>query len=568
MHVTETDSFPQQQTVLLYDSDRLLTSRIKQALEKTSRFQLQICATLADVEAHRNDHDPIILSDTLYRDNHESFQHLTTTLPDHPLIMISRDLGSVDTALILQHPLWHLIADEKLDADSLQETLNIACLAQSDDVRYQSLIYRDPLTGVGNRRLFFQVLGQRVLEQRVFALITLSLDSLGNINQQHDYTSGDDLLCRLTSHLRCVFSDYDLYRLGNAEFAVLLEQDSSTMNSKSYPSELKALINELHAPQDETLINYLQCSIGVTYCPHHSTRSDTLLKMATLARHRAKQQPGTSLALYDAKEDQAEQVSRELEPELWRALRCEEFVLHYQPRVDLKTGHIAGAEALIRWQHPERGLISPNAFIQQCERNGIIIPLGYWIIQRAAMDMKLMQQQGLRGRIGVNLSFRQFHDRYLTHTINRLINQYNIDTSMLEFELTETSLYSDEAVLCESIEKMHDLGIHFSLDDFGTGYSSLSLLQKLPIQTLKIDRSFVSGLPEQNKDAEIVRTIIGLAHNLGKQVIAEGVETPAQRRFLRENDCDLMQGYLHSRPVPLDTLLEMLREDSTRCQDG
>jgi len=246
------------------------------------------------------------------------------------------------------------------------------------------------------------------------------------------------------------------------------------------------------------------------------------------------------------------------DPELWRALQREEFVLFYQPRIDLREGNICGAEALIRWQHPERGLLTPDHFIPDCEASGLVVPLGYWVIQQVGKSLPNMLASGLNGRIGINLSFRQFQDRFLATTIERLIKQHLIDTHTLEFELTETALCSDEEHVRESITQLSALGVEFSLDDFGTGYSSFSLLQKLPVATLKIDKSFVAGIPGNADDEEIVRAMISLAHNLNKQVIAEGVENRDQLEFLIRHDCDQVQGYFFSRPICEEQFLALL----------
>ncbi|MET4161580.1 hypothetical protein CFI10_18380 [Marinobacterium iners] len=245
-------------------------------------------------------------------------------------------------------------------------------------------------------------------------------------------------------------------------------------------------------------------------------------------------------------------------PELWRALQREEFVLFYQPRIDLHEGSICGAEVLIRWQHPKRGLLTPDHFIPDCEASGLVVPLGYWVIQQVGKSLPNMLASGLKGRIGVNLSFRQFQDRFLATTIERLIKQHLIDTRTLEFELTETALCSDEEHVRESITQLSALGVEFSLDDFGTGYSSFSLLQKLPVATLKIDKSFVAGIPGNTDDEEIVRAMISLAHNLNKQVIAEGVENREQLEFLIRHECDQVQGYFFSRPICEEQFLALL----------
>ncbi len=259
-----------------------------------------------------------------------------------------------------------------------------------------------------------------------------------------------------------------------------------------------------------------------------------------------------------APEPLTDQVLSGYDPELWRALQREEFELFYQPRIDLRQGEICGAEALIRWRHPEKGLLAPDTFIPRCEESGLIVPLGYWIIQEAGRALPAIHDAGMAGRIGINLSFRQFQDTYLASTIERLLDEHNMSSQAMEFELTETALCNDEEHVRNTIEQLSRRGVEFSLDDFGTGYSSFSLLQKLPITTLKIDKSFVDGIPGNTDDEEIVRAIINLAHNLNKQVIAEGVETRAQLEFLIRHDCDQVQGFFFSRPVPLDQFLTLV----------
>ncbi|MCO4759241.1 MAG: EAL domain-containing protein, partial [Oceanospirillaceae bacterium] len=219
------------------------------------------------------------------------------------------------------------------------------------------------------------------------------------------------------------------------------------------------------------------------------------------------------------------------------------------------------AETLIRWRHPKRGLIMPAEFISLCERNGMIIPIGYWAIHQAGMKLKELQLQGYDScRIGVNLSFRQFQDSNLSQTIHRIISQNQINSAFLEFELTESALISDEQHVSYCLQELSNLSIDFALDDFGTGYSSFALLQKLPISTLKIDRSFIRNVADNPNDAEIVRAIINLAHSLDKKVVAEGVETPEQLDFLIQHGCDQVQGYLYSPPVPFKDFVRMLEQ--------
>ena len=241
------------------------------------------------------------------------------------------------------------------------------------------------------------------------------------------------------------------------------------------------------------------------------------------------------------------------------ALRAEQFELFYQPRIELSSGRIVGAEALIRWRHPEHGLIMPGEFIPISERNGLIVAIGYWVIHQAAIHLRQLRQEGLSiDRLGVNLSFRQFKDEMLVDTIKRLIKQEQVNTRELEFELTESAIFSDEEHVRHCLDSLAEEGITFSLDDFGTGYSSFALLHKLPISALKIDRSFVSQVMESPEAAEIVRSIISLAQNMKIKVIAEGVETREQLEFLIDHECDEIQGYFFSPPISFDEFKRML----------
>jgi EAL domain-containing protein (putative c-di-GMP-specific phosphodiesterase class I) len=293
--------------------------------------------------------------------------------------------------------------------------------------------------------------------------------------------------------------------------------------------------------------------------PEHGSEVDLLTKRASMARMQAKQIHGCSYSIYRPGMELTSDKTVGLESEIMTALRAEQFVLFYQPRIDLRSGKIVGAEALIRWQHPTRGMIMPGDFIPLCERNGLIVPIGYWTIRQAGLHLKELKEAGIHiDRLGVNLSFRQFKDDMLVDTIKRIIKQEDIDTSVLEFELTESAIFNDENHVRECLDSLAEEGITFSLDDFGTGYSSFSLLHKLPISALKIDRSFVSHLNESSEAEEIVRSIISLAHNMKLTVVAEGVETREQLDFLIQDNCDQIQGYFYSPPVSFSDFKRML----------
>lgn len=253
-----------------------------------------------------------------------------------------------------------------------------------------------------------------------------------------------------------------------------------------------------------------------------------------------------------------------MEAEFRRALRRNEFRLLFQPRIDIATGEIVGMEGLIRWQHPTRGLLSPDEFIPLAEETGLIVTMGYWVIHQACLSLKLLQEQGSKVNIAVNLSFRQFQDKNLKETVAKIIRKTQVDARYLEFELTETAVMANEDETRRCMDGLSKLGVHFSLDDFGTGYSSFAHIQGLPITSLKVDKSFVQNAVNKKGDAVIVKAIINLAHNLGMEVIAEGVESFDQLALLRDFKCDQVQGYFYNKAISFDNICNSLLQQGDK----
>ncbi len=556
------------QKLVLLDPSAGLEPILQSMLRAEDRFSLDRYSSSAEIEDNLDSHALLLCyAQEPQIGLHRLIQRVQLRHPGLPVIVFTDTKAEADPSLLIRQPLIDQLCLTSLNRELLLRSLRYAqCTRRSQDA-LQQLKITDPLTGVGNRQFFYQALLNELQQGVQLALITIDFDAFSRFNNELGHDAGDEVVLELSRRLASCGGIRHLSRIGSDEFALILPiGDQEIIEHRT-----QALLNEIVG---QLLPGYsvgdgqqtLSCSIGVAFAPRHSNEFDTLIKQAGLARQRAKQQHGHSFAIYDPRLDQDQDTGITLEPELWRALQKEEFVLYYQPRIDLRTGCITGAEALIRWQHPERGLIAPDRFIPACEKSGLIVPIGYWVMQRAGRDMKAIREAGLNGHIGVNLSFRQFQDSYLARTIERLVDQLQIDTRMLEFELTETALFGDEAHVKQCIQTLSALGIEFSLDDFGTGYSSFSLLQKLPIQTLKIDKSFIAGVPGNSDDEEIVRAIISLAHNLNKSVIAEGVETKAQLEFLIKQDCDQVQGYFFSPPVSLELFLKML--SANRMQQG
>jgi EAL domain-containing protein (putative c-di-GMP-specific phosphodiesterase class I) len=301
-------------------------------------------------------------------------------------------------------------------------------------------------------------------------------------------------------------------------------------------------------------------SIGVSLYPRDGADGETLLRNADLAMYRAKED-GDSFRFYAPKMDQRVHETLELEADLRHALERGELLLHFQPKVDLASGEITGAEALVRWQHPQRGLIAPGMFIPLAEETGLILPIGEWVLATACAQVRAWQDAGLPVvPVAVNLSARQFRKTDLAKTVHRVLRESGIAPRLLELELTESMIMRDPLAAAAIMQQLKALGVRLALDDFGTGYSSLNYLRRFPVDCLKIDRSFISDAASDPSAAAVATSIVAIAHSLGLHAIAEGVETGEQLDFLRDCGCDSLQGYYFSRPVPAEAFAALLTE--------
>lgn len=438
------------------------------------------------------------------------------------------------------------------------------CLRYVDERRHQQwllegLALQDPLTGIANRHGFLALLKARLAETHGEGLVLghLDLDNFRHVNDALGYQRGDHLINQVASRLKDLLAPEDLLaRLGSDEFAILLDTHDDPARAGRLATRIVDALSEPFRVDGESLL--LGCSLGLARA-EPTVEADPLMWHAHIAMRRAKTQSGCTFHVYDEWLNRSERNLADLESELRRALRRDELQLHYQPRLCLKTGQVMGLEALVRWRHPERGLLSPGEFIPLAEDTGLIIPLGYWVINRALRDMAWLRERGIAAlHMAVNLSFRQFQDSKLLPTLGRLIEERGIDPSWLEFELTETSVMRRTENVINTMRTLRELGVRFSLDDFGTGYSSFVHLSALPIALLKIDRSFVSGMAANADNRRLVRAMIHLAQNLDLNVVAEGVETQDELALLRQFGCDQAQGYLISKPLPLTELVRFL----------
>jgi diguanylate cyclase (GGDEF)-like protein len=449
---------------------------------------------------------------------------------------------------------------------------------QAED-QIRRLAYYDTLTGLPNRLLITEQLEKALAHaerhSQQVAIMFVDLDHFKRVNDTLGHGAGDELLrivsARLSNSIRLFDSvsrrgendenENSIARLGGDEFIVMLSDMKRVADAAGVARRLVAALNEPVTIAGTEL--YVSGSVGVSMYPHDGLDVDTLLMNADTAMYRAKKAGRGCVQFYDSSMNARAMHRLVMESMLRRALERSEFVLHYQPRIELSTGLIVGAEALIRWNQPERGTISPEEFIPLAEENGLVIPIGEWAIEQACRESAQWRAQGLNpGSVAVNLAANHLRERNLPDLVARTLQAHSLPASSLEIEVTESVLMTDAELCIENARRLSDLGVGLLIDDFGTGYSSLSYLKKLPITALKIDKSFVRDLATDPDDAAIINAIIAMAHTLKLKVVAEGVETDAQRAFLKTSGCDEFQGYLFSRPVEAAEFARLLAKQS------
>lgn len=412
----------------------------------------------------------------------------------------------------------------------------------------------DSLTGLPNRALLRDRIEQAIAKARregsQMAVVFVDLDHFKLINDSLGHHVGDRLLLEVAARLtQCVRSHDSVARQGGDEFVLVLAEQHGDHDILSI---VNRLLESISQPWMDGGQEYgLSCSIGVSCYPQHGEDPDTLLRCADAAMYKAKASGRNTYHLYTSELNDAISERLELENNLRHALERDEFRVYYQPRIGTASGRIIGAEALIRWEGPGKGLVSPDRFIPIAEETGLIVPIGQWILQEACRQNSAWQRAGLPPiTVSVNLSPIQFRHAGLVKSVASALERANLSPAFLELELTESFVMHDAERINGAMQSLKALGVDISVDDFGTGYSSLSYLKRFPVDRLKVDKSFVRDIDTDPDDAAIVRAIITLGHSLNLKVVAEGVETQAQLTFLQQHGCDELQGYFFSRPIP------------------
>ena len=427
----------------------------------------------------------------------------------------------------------------------------------------ERLAHFDPLTGLANRVLFRDRLRQALLKAdrrgEKVAVLFLDLDGFKHINDTLGHPVGDKLLNAVGKRLLdCVRKSDTVARLGGDEFTLVVTDFAETRNLDFISRKITDRIAVPFILPDRKV--FVNASIGISIYPDDGHSVDLLLQNADTAMYRAKEQ-GKNGVRYFSRDMNIEAAQRlELETALREGLRREEFIVYYQPQVDLATGEVRSCEALVRWNHPKQGIVAPGVFIGLAESTGLIRPLGEWVLRKACEQVAVWQQQGLpRLRVGVNISGHQLNTSEIVETVSQNLVEAGIEAGLLDLEITESALMGAAEESERILTDLKALGVQLSIDDFGTGYSSLSYLKRFPVDTLKIDRSFILDLPDDDDDVAIVKAIIGVGHSMNIKLMAEGVETKNQLDFLVSHGCDLVQGYYFSRPVPADTFASLFK---------
>jgi len=463
-------------------------------------------------------------------------------------------LVSVASVALLTLTMFGSAIDARMQGQAARLTQSL----QSANIELKQLAFRDALTGLANRLLFDDHVNSAVdrcsRDGGSLAVLFVDLDGFKPVNDSFGHSFGDDVLREMARRLsRKVRAADTVARVGGDEFVLLLEGRPDTAGAAQVAQGLIDVLSEPVTVHGQEV--HLSCSVGIAMYPSDGPR-DQLMTHADAAMYAAKRAGGATYAFFEPRMNAGVREQIELQRDLRLAIERGEIELHYQPKICGRRGTITGAEALARWRHPQRGMVSPAIFIPVAERFGLIGALGNWVIEEACRQMRAWLDDGLRIRVAINLSVHQLRQGDLVQRIERAVAQYRLDPSLLTFEITESVAMEDAESTLLSFERLSRLGVELSIDDFGTGYSSLSYLRRLKVSQLKIDRSFVQDLEASTDARAIVEAIVRLAHALGLKVVAEGVETEAQRDVLTDLQCDELQGYLFARPMPPKVLAE------------
>jgi diguanylate cyclase (GGDEF)-like protein len=506
----------------------------------------------------------LVLLDLSLPDSHglDTFVKVYAHSPHIPIIVLTGNDDQTVALSAVKTGAQDYLVKGKLDRELLTRSMHYSIERKQYQLQIEHQANYDALTGLPNRSLLYDRLKQAVYAQRTVravAVVFLDLDHFKFVNDSLGHSTGDKLLKDMGERLRLVLRDGDtVARLGGDEFVLILNDQTQDDVIFRAMQRINAKVSEPFVIDGKEL--YVTCSAGISLYPQDGTDVETLLKNADAAMYRAKERGRNNFEFYTSEMNSKVNERLALENSLRRALERKEFVLHYQSKVDVKTGAIVGAEALLRWNHPERGLMLPDLFIPLAEETGLIVQIGEWVLREACTQNQAWRKEGLPPiAVSVNVSARQFRQGILVNSVSSILAETGLDPLYLEMELTESMIMHNADAVVATLRQLTALGVQLSIDDFGTGYSSLSYLKNLPIDTLKIDKSFVRDIVAGAPDHRVLaRAIISIGHSLDLKVVAEGVETEAQLEYLRKHGCDEVQGFYFSQPVPPEAFRKLL----------
>jgi len=446
--------------------------------------------------------------------------------------------------------------------------LNNVSERKEAEKRLIQMAHFDALTGLPNRTLFYRNLAAMLSRAEArgwcVALLCIDLDHFKNVNDTRGHALGDELLCQVSSRLQqCVRIRDTLARLGGDEFGVILAARDGEQRAHLVANRIRETLCAPFALTDHEVA--VTASIGIALFPDDASDADTLIQFADTAMYQAKGAGRNTSRFFKARMNTDALARLDIETALRKAVENEEFVLHFQPKIDVRSERVCGLEALLRWQRPGFGLVPPGEFIGVLEDTGLILPVGRWVIGAACRQIAAWLASSVGPvAVSVNVAGRQFIEGDVERDVTHALQEHHIASNLLELEMTESSLMRDAERTVNTLQNLRNLGVGVAIDDFGTGYSSLAYLRRFPLDKLKIDMAFIRGITTNADDAAIALAIIRMAHTLKLEVIAEGVETAAQLAWLRSHDCDQVQGYFFSRPLPAADIDKMLSR-SNRC---
>jgi diguanylate cyclase (GGDEF)-like protein/PAS domain S-box-containing protein len=508
-------------------------------------------------------------------------RHITEVLPQDiaerlmeqtDTVLATQQIRSVEYELVRFGQTQHFEA--RLVATGPSEVLGLVrdiSERKRTEEQIRRLAYCDSLTGIPNRQAFLETLERELHRSKVgnkkFAVLFMDLDAFKRINDTLGHNVGDHLLKLVSERLRETTRPSDmvsrgdqasnLARLGGDEFTILIPDLERVEHALNVAHRVKEAMRRPFLIEGNEI--FVTASIGISLFPEDGDDCNSLLKYADTAMYHAKNCGKNNAKLYSSSLTMQIMSHVKLEVGLRKALRNDELYLLYQPQIDVRSADIVGVEALVRWKHPERGVVSPTEFIPLAEETGLIVPIGEWVLRTACKQAKEWQHQTRRAvRMAVNLSAKQFKDENLSQIVLSALDDTGLEPRLLELELTEGTLMDDAKATLATLEQLRRIGVYLSIDDFGTGYSSMNYLKRFDVRALKIDRSFICGLPQDSENAAITRAIIAMAHGLKMVVVAEGVETGEQLVLLQQYGCDLVQGYPLGHPVPAEAIMNQL----------